>query len=91
MRNSRSSVRRSASQKPPTASAGARRTVMLVASTGIRSAISAHSNAAGASRTAGMRASRGTSRSCFTADDSTQTSSGSAANAASGTASRPGR
>ena len=53
IRNSRSSVRRSVAQNPPTASAAARRTVMLVASTGIRSAISAHSNAgAGASVTA---------------------------------------
>ena len=50
IRNSRSSVSRSLSQKPPATSAGARRTVMLVASTGMRSAVSAHSNAAGASR-----------------------------------------
>jgi len=91
IRNSRSSVSRRFSQKPPAARAFSRRTVMLVASTGTRSQISAHSKRERRVSPPGSRH-RGRRRDhALTAELKVATRPRSAANAASGAARRPGR
>src|SRR5262249_22624985 len=88
-RNSRSSVRRSFGQNPPTLRASAVRTVMLVHSTPTRSQIIAHSKAGDANLTSGKRATVVFPRLySLRAEDNTQITSGLRSNTANGTDSR---